>query len=245
METAGKLEAEDESVIPEDDEDSAEDDASVESVAELVEQLGHNASLLAFREAQLRAAHHTSDIRRGAKAVAAASLGVLALIAALALGNWAAVAALSSPLPGWRAPLVLAAAWAVVGIGLLLVLEARARKAGLDVGRVLKADQAELVQSRELARDEAAQELRASFDRLTESVSNQAGALVAAAVGPIMDGAASAGEAIIEGIDEITDNIEEAVPGGSVINRVADLALIPGRYCVRVVRMAVRISPQG
>ena len=60
-----------------------------------------------------------------------------------------------------------------------------------------------------------------------------------------MGGAVSAGEAIIEQIDEISDGIEEAVPGGSVINRATDLALVPGRYFVKVVRMAVRVTPQG
>lgn len=242
METAEQREVEAEPGAP-DEEDAAQEETPLESVAEVAEQLGHSASTLALREAQLRAAHHTSDVQLAAKALAVGLVGAVALIAAFALANWAAVAALSSPLPGWRAPLVLAAAWAVIGVGLLALLHMRARKAGLDVTRILRADQAELVQRRELARDEAVHEVRESFDRLTDTVSSQAGALVAAAVGPIVGGAVSAGEAIIEQIDEITDDIEEAVPGGSVINRATDLALIPGRYFVKVVRMAVKVSP--
>jgi hypothetical protein len=50
----------------------------------------------------------------------------------------------------------------------------------------------------------------------------------------------SAGEEIIDEIDEITDDIVEAVPGGGVVNWVADIALIPGRYGIRVARFALR-----
>src|SRR5262245_11102199 len=217
METAESHEAEaapdaldDEQAVEEDaaDEDAAEEETPLESVAAVAEQLGHHASQLALREAQLRAAYHTTDAQLAIKALAVAVLGAVALIAAFALGNWAAVAALSSPLPGWQAPLVLAAAWLVIGVGLLTFLHLRARKAGRAATRVLRADHDTLVQRRELARDEAAQEVRESFGRLTDTVSSQAGALVAGAVGPLMGGAVSAGEAIIEQIDEITDGIE-------------------------------------
>ena len=242
MGTAERLETDDETAPSQDDEDGPQGDAPPESVAGLVEQLGQDTSRLAFREAQLRAARHTSEIRQAALAVAVVLASAVALLAAFALANWAAVAALSSSLPGWQAPLVLAAAWMVVGLGLLIVLQARARKLGWDWHRMLRADQAEIVQGRELARDEAAEEARASLDRLGSTVASEAGALIAAAVMPVIGGAVSAGEAIIEEIDEITDTIEDVLPGGSMINRVADLALVPGRYCVRVVRMAVRVS---
>jgi len=111
------------------------------------------------------------------------------------------------------------------------------------VGGVLRADQDELVRNRELARDEATQKLRASFDRVTDTVSGQARARVAASVRPIVGGALSAGEAIVEQIDGIAKGIEEAVPGGGLTNRVADLALILGRYFVKLARMATRVPP--
>jgi hypothetical protein len=49
----------------------------------------------------------------------------------------------------------------------------------------------------------------------------------------------SAGEHIIDEIDEITDDLEEAIPGGGVINWVADTALLPARFFASVARAAL------
>ena len=37
----------------------------------------------------------------------------------------------------------------------------------------------------------------------------------------------------------MTDDLGKAAPGGGVINRVADLALLPGRYLLSVARIAL------
>jgi hypothetical protein len=60
----------------------------------------------------------------------------------------------------------------------------------------------------------------------------------------------SAGAHIIDQIDEITDDLGEAVPGGGVINWMADMALVPGRYFVSVARTALgglgdELNPPG
>ena len=49
----------------------------------------------------------------------------------------------------------------------------------------------------------------------------------------------SAGEHVIDQIDELTDDLGKALPGGGAINRVADMALLPGRYLVGVARTAL------
>jgi hypothetical protein len=221
-------------------------DAAEDPVADLLEQAGRAAGVLAVREAQLVAARHTTELRRAAQDVAVALGIAITLLTAFALANWAAVHALSGPLPGWRAPLVLAAAWIVIGILLLVfVLNRGDRVFGWRQWRMLGADQEQKIRAREEAREEAEQGLRESLERLAGAVGSQAGVLVAAAVVPVADGVIDAGEGIIEEIDAITDNLEEAVPGGSVINWVADVALIPGRYCVRVARFALKRSPEA
>lgn len=50
---------------------------------------------------------------------------------------------------------------------------------------------------------------------------------------------ASPSRYIRDGIDGITDDLGKAAPGGGVINRVADLALLPGRYLLSVARTAL------
>jgi hypothetical protein len=245
---AQDVEAEPQPPLPEDADaeagDAVEDeadDAAEEPVSELIEQAGRAAGVLAIREAQLLAARHTTEVRRAVQDVAIALGIAVAFVAAFALANWAAVNALSGPLPGWRAPLVLGAAWVVIGILLLVfVLNRGDRVFGWRQWRMLGSDQEQKIQAREEAREEAEQGLKESLERLAGAVGSQAGVLVAAAVVPVADGVIDAGEGIIDEIDEITDNLGEAVPGGSMINWVADVALIPGRYGVRVARFALK-----
>ena len=66
-------------------------------------------------------------------------------------------------------------------------------------------------------------------------LAQEAGALVADAVMPLASRAADVGEEVIDAVDDVTDAIEERVPGGGVINQVADLMLLPGRYVLKVV----------
>jgi hypothetical protein len=232
--------AETEADEPEGEETESEEPDG-ESVSELVEQAGRAASILAVREAQLVAARHGPQLRQMARDVLAAVGIGLAFLTAFALANWAAVNALSGPLPGWAAPLVLAGTWLVIGTLLLVFLLIRAdRVLGWKWWRIFGGDGAEAVTAREAARDEAEQAMRESLERLAVGVGAQAGVLVAAAVVPVASGVVSAGEEIIDEIDEITDDIVEAVPGGGVVNWVADIALIPGRYGIRVARFALR-----
>lgn len=213
------------------------DAVAEEPVSELIEQAGRAAGLLALREAQLAAFRHGPQLRRAALDVAVALGVALAFLTALVLASWAAVSALSGPLPGGAAPLLLAAAWVVIGIGLLVFLLNRADGVfNWQQRRLLGAAVEQRISARERARDDAWQGMRESLERLTGGVEHEAAVL---AVVPAARGVLSAGEHIVDQIDEITDDLEEAVPGGSVINWVADTALLPARYFVGVARAAL------
>jgi hypothetical protein len=236
----GEAEAGEEAPLPQDG-DVEEDERAEESVSELIEQAGRAASVLALREAQLIAARHQPQLRQAARDLLAA-LGIgFAFLTAFVLANWAAVNALSGPLPDWAAPLVLAGIWIVIGTLLVVFLLIRAdRVFGWKAWRVFGGDDGVTVVAREEARDEAQQAMRDSLERLAGGVGAQAGVIVAAAVLPVAGGMVSAGEDIIEGIDELTDDLGEAVPGGGVINWAADVALVPGRYVMRMARIALK-----
>src|SRR5918994_5861190 len=211
------------------------DAVAEDPVSELIEQTGRAASLLALREAQLAALRHRPQLRRAALDVAV-TLGVaLAFLTAFVLANWAAVSAMSGPLPGWAAPLLLAAAWIVVASGLLAFALNRSGRV-FDWRRAFGADVERRISARERARDEAWQGMRESLERLTGEVEHEAAVL---AVVPVARGVVSVGEHIIDEIDEITDDLQEAIPGGGVINWVADTALLPARFFASVARAAL------
>jgi hypothetical protein len=61
-----------------------------------------------------------------------------------------------------------------------------------------------------------------------------------------IEGVADAGEKVVEVsddameyVDDITDVVEARVPGGVIVNRAFDIALIPGRYSVRAARIVL------
>jgi len=215
--------------------------------SELLEQVGRDASVLVLREVELTTSRHIPELRRAARDLSV-TIGVgVAFATAFALGNWAIVNALSPSLPGWRAPLVLAAVWTVIGALLLgFVMRRTGRVLGVRWREMAVVDPEERMREREQARDEAQHTLRGSLQQFAGAVAREAGVLVAAAVVPIAGGAAEAGEKVLDAVDDVTDAIEEKLPGGTVINRVADLALKPGRYALGAVNKGLkRDEPSG
>jgi len=201
--------------------------------SELLEKVGRNASSLVLREVQLTTSHHIPELARAARDITAVVAVVVSFATAFALANWAIVEALFPSLPGWRAPLVLAAIW--VGVGVLvafLLLIRTGRLTGWHWWKDLTSDPDEAVRSREQARDDAEAALRESLKEFAAAVARDAGVLVTAAIVPIGGNAAEAGEKVIDAVDDMTDAIEDKVPGGGVINKVATLALKPGRYAL-------------
>lgn len=220
-------------------------ETAVKTISRLVEQAGRAAGHLALEETQLAAVRHGPQLR--AALDVAVTLGiVLAFLTAFAFVNWAAVSALAGPLPSWAAPLLLSAAWVVIGISLLvfalnrgdeLAIWRRIRKLGADLEQTISA--------RQQVRDQAAQRMRESLERLAEGLGEQAGVLVSSAVVPVASGVITAGERIIDGIDEITDDLGKAVLGGRAINWVADMALVPGRHFVSAALTALNGSARA
>jgi hypothetical protein len=160
----------------------------------------------------------------------------LALLSAFVFANWALANALASPLPGWRAPLVLAAAW--LGVALLVAVPVGwRRRAG---------DRTETSRYRRQALDEAEQSFRETIDRLGDAIAVATEERIATALLPLAGGMVEVGEGMVEGTDdvleaadEMTDVVESVVPGGVVVNRAFDVALAPGRLGVRVARRAL------
>jgi small-conductance mechanosensitive channel len=200
-----------------------------QSVTDMLEQLGHRLSALVFYETRLAAARHRPEVRRAARDVAAALAAGLAFLTAFALANAAAVRALSTELSPWLASLVLAAAWAVLGVLLALFVRARAR-------RIRAWDAAEA----ERARAEAEQAVRETLEQLSPALSKEIALAAVPAAGDMAGGVVDAGEELIESADEIVETLTENVPGGSVVNQMWDVVLVPGRLGIRVATTVLR-----
>src|SRR3954471_8107214 len=202
---------------------------------DLLERFGRDSSVLVLREAELAGARHESDLRRAGRDATAAGVAAIALGTAFLLANWAAVRGLSGSLSGWRAPLVLAAVWLVVGAALAALPLSRFRH--------LLSRPSPSINERERARDDAAQQLRESLEQLAGGVADEAQARMVSAMVPSADGILETGEDVLQASEELLDDMVESAPGGSVVGQVIDFALIPGRYGVRVATTVLKGGP--
>jgi len=205
---------------------AAEDGADERSLMELAERFGRDSSVLVLREAELAGARHETDVRRAGRDATAAVFAAVALGTAFLLANWAAVRGLSGSLSGWRAPLLLAAVWLVVGVAVAALPLSRFRH--------LLSRPSPSIEEREQARDDAAERLRESLEQLAGGLADEAQARMVSAMMPSADGILETGEDVLQASEELLDDVVESAPGGSVVGQVIDFALIPGRYGVRV-----------
>ena len=129
----------------------------------------------------------------------------------------------SSVVRDWAAALVLAIAWAAVGTALALYVWARARHL-----TKRKANDPEV------ERVVMEQALREIVERLAAALARE----IALAAVPVASGVASGvvdvGDEIIESADDIVESIADELPGGSLVNQMWDVALMPGRLGIRV-----------
>ena len=214
---------------------------SDESVAELAEQLGRDASRLALREAALGATRRVPEPRRVALGAAAVVVLVLAFTAAFALANWAAVNGLSSTLPTWLAALFLALCWLAVGIALLAALARRMGDAPSVVWwRMVGSDRPEALRGLEESRDEAEHALRDTFDRLSSAVVHSAVGEVEDVVDSLGNAAAEVGGEILDASEDIVEAIEAELAAGGAVGQVIDVVLFPGRLCFRIATTVLR-----
>ena len=79
--------------------------------------------------------------------------------------------------------------------------------------------------------------MRDTLERLSPVVTRE---IALAAVPNVAGGMVDAGGDLIEGADEIVEALTEGVPGGSVVNQMWDVVLMPGRLGVRVATTVLR-----
>jgi hypothetical protein len=199
------------------------EEESQDSVTELLEQLVRELGTLGFYEGRLAAERNKPRVRRAARDVAAAAAVGVALLTAFVLLNTVVVLALATVMPAWAAALVLAVVWAALGglFGLFLLVRARGA-AEWDV------------EDAQRARDEAEQAVRDTLERLMPAMAREIALAAMPAAGDMASGVLDAGDELLDSADEMLESLVEEVPGGSVVNQIWDVALMPGRYGVKV-----------
>ena len=204
-------ETSDSEVAPEEDVD--------ESITELLEQLGKDLAALVYYESRLAAVRNKAQIRQVVGGVAAALTALAALLTAFVLANTAALLGLATVMDAWLAALILAAAWTAVGVLVALMLRARVKRAEKGEGETL-----------EEASERAEQAVRATLEKLGPTITKE----IALAAVPAAGGIVEMGDDLLEGVDDIVDDITDEIPGGSVVNQVWDVVLAPSRFGIRV-----------
>jgi hypothetical protein len=217
---------------------AAEDDAR--SVTALVEQLGRQIAVLLAREARLETQRNLPAARRTALELALVVAGAIALSVAFVLANVAALDALARELPLWAAAMVLAGLWAAVGLLLLLGTWGRLRRHWRPA---LAARPADAVAELEQSRDEAIDDVRGTLERLGPALTIEMAAAVVPSAGDVAGGIVEAGDALLDASDGIVEAITGDLPAGSVVNQIWDVALMPGRFGLRVVTTVLRREP--
>jgi len=166
---------------------------------------------------------------------------VVALATAFVFANVAAFAGLSTAVSGWVAALVLCAVWIVVGVSLLLALLVRAGHAtGWKWWRVFKAGPAEAAKDLGQARADAEQAVLDTLEQLAPAITIEIATAAVANAGDMAEGMLDVGGDLIETSDEMVEALAEDLPGGGVVNQMWDVALMPGRYGLKVVTTVLK-----
>ena len=226
----------DEAEKPPDEEAEAPDEP--QSVTELLEQLSRELSELGTSAAQLEAARNMPEVRRTARDVAGVLVLVLAALTAFAFVNVAAYVGLSTVVATWLAALVLAAIWIVIAGVLLFGLMGRARRWLLWI--VLKEPPPAALDELERERDAAAEAVRNTLGQLGPTLAIQIAMAGMSNAGDVAETVVDVGGSMLEGSGEVIADLTADAPGGSVINQVWDVALVPGRFGIRVASTVLR-----
>jgi hypothetical protein len=170
-------------------------------------------------------------VKHAARVGAGAVVAAAAFLAAFAFANVAAFVALSSAWPSWVAALALAGAWIVVAGILAPASITRVRH--WRVWKVFASSPAEAVMQFEAARDQAGDAVRATLDQLGPAITVEVATAAIPAAGNVADGMMDASE-------EIVESLAENLPAGSTVNQIWDVALMPGRFGLRVATTVLR-----
>lgn len=223
-------------------EEEAEKREDARSLTELLEQLGRELSELGTSGAQLEAARNMPEVRRSVRDFVGTLVVVVAALSAFAFLNVAAMVGLSRFLASWLSALVLAAVWIAVGGVLLFGLMGRARRWLRWI--VLKAPPPKALEELERERDAAGKAARSTLERLGPELAMQIALAAVPNAGDVATGVASgtveAADSVLETSDEIVEELVEDLPGGGAVNQVWDVALMPGRFGIRVATTVLR-----
>jgi hypothetical protein len=227
-------------------EGETEEPEETPSLTELIAELGHDVTVLAFLEGQLAVSRNLPEVRRAARDIAAAVVVAIAFLTAFAFANVAAVYGLSRVVSWWLAALILAAVWIAIGTGLLVALSVRAgRVTGWHWWRVFKEGPEETREDLERARDEAEQAVYDTLGRLAPAVTVEIASAAVPLAGDMATGVVDAGGDLLEASDDIVEAMAEDLPGGSVVNQVWDVVLMPGRFGVKIATTVLKRNDSG
>ena len=205
------------------------------SLTELLAELGRDLSVLASCEVQLAISRNLPEVRRAARDIAAAVFVAVAFATAFVFVNVAALYGFSRAMSWWLAALVLAAIWIGVGTALLVALMVRAGQVtGWKWWRVFTAGPEESGEGLERARAEAEQAVYDTLGRLAPVVTVEIASAALPLAGGMASGVVDAGDDLLEASDDIVESIAEDLPGGSVVNQVWDVVLMPGRFGIKI-----------
>jgi hypothetical protein len=224
-------------------EEETEDGAAAPSLTELLEQLGRDLGELGVSEAQLEAARNMPEVRRAARDVTGTLIVVVTALTAFAFLNVAAMDGLSKVLATWIAALVLAAVWMIVAAVLLFGVMGRARRWVSWV--VLKPPSDAAVDELERDRNAAGAAALSTLERVGPALAVQIALAAVPDAGDVASGVVEMGDNVLEVSDEIIEVVTEQIPGGSVVNQVWDVALMPGRLGIKVATTVLRRGRPG
>ena len=227
---------------PKEHEDEADAPEGGPSLTELFEQLGRELGELGMSEAQLEAARNMPEVRRVSRDIAGALVVVIAALTAFAFLNVAAMDGLSNELSTWEAALVLAAFWIAVA-ALLFAFMRQARRWLLWV--VLKAPPREAVEELEHERNAAGRAALSTIQEIGPALAVQVAMATVPDAGDVAGGVVEMGGTVLEVSDEFVEVITEQLPGGGVVNQVWDVALMPGRFGIKVATTVLRRGRPG
>jgi len=216
---------------PEPEEDRVED----ASVTALFVELGRDLSVLGFCEAQLAASRHMPEVRRAARDLAASLVAAVAFLTAFTFANVAAMLGLSSGVTPWLAAVILAIAWIALGGLLVVALAVRAgRVTGWRWWRVFRGGPKESLEDLERARDEAEEAVRTTLERLAPAITVEMASAAVPMAGDMAGSVVDVGGDLLEASDDMVEAMVDDLPGGSVMNQMWDVVLMPGRFGVRI-----------
>jgi hypothetical protein len=228
----------DEADEPEARAEEAGEPEDARSISELLEQLGRDLNQLGKSETQLEAARNMPEVRQSARDLAGALIVVLSALTAFAFVNVAAMDGLSGVMAGWLAALVLAAFWIAVGGVLLFGLMGRARRWLWWL--VLQNPSRRDVNELERERDAAAQAARGTLEELGPALAIQIALAAMPKAGEVADGVVEMGDTVLDASDEVIAEITEELPGGGAVRQVWAVALMPGRFGIKVATTVLR-----